>query len=153
MKNLVSMSIILIWLSNFSSFSVLSVQLFRKSPLKHPISDQPTLQHRVIKRQSSDESTSTPEDWTICDAELWEVSCTAGIQQGYIEAVLSCNYMSIEEAQREANVCAKGESGQSCGSLWDHYRIRSNNIGGNCSRALMLNSYMSIKLSLSFGRL
>ena len=107
--------------------------------LKHPISDQPTLQRQVAKRQSGD---STPEDSTICEAALNDVACTVGIQQGSVEARLSCqmHYSSIEEALMDANFCAKSESGQFCGSLWERYRIKSNYIGGNCSRVLATNS-------------
>ena len=147
MKSIVSVLIVLIWLSNFNF--VLGAHFSQEiTPLKYLTkfaSDQPTLQHRVIKHQSNDESTPTPEDRAICNAVLSNVTCTAGIQQGWVEAGLSCNgtYKSIKEAQRDANLCAKSESGEFCGSLWEHYRIRSNYIGGNCSRVLMLNSYLS----------
>ena len=40
----------------------------------------------------------------------------------------------------DANLCAKSESGQFCGSLWERYKIRSNYIRGNCSRVLIVNS-------------
>jgi hypothetical protein len=140
MKNIASMTIVLI------SFSiVLSAQLsFQEStPVTLKIaSDQPTLKHRVIKRQNSEESTPTPEDYiATCDALVNDVLCTVGIWQGLVEAALSCNgaYRSIEEAQKEANRCAKGESGQFCGSLLDLHAIRVRYIEGNCSRVLALN--------------
>ena len=78
-------------------------------------SDQPTLQHRVVKRQISAPTTG---DKAICDAELSNVTCTTGVQQGLVEAALSCNntYKNIQEAQRHANFCAKREDGQFCGS-------------------------------------
>jgi hypothetical protein len=124
MKNLVSMSIVLILSSNFSC--VLSAHFSQENiPLKYLTKftgGQPTL-HRyhhgqVVKRQSNDESTPTPEDNAICDAQINDIECTAGIQQGLIEAGLSCNliYRSIKEAQKDANLCAKGEGGQFCGS-------------------------------------
>ena len=151
MKSLVSMTIIFILLSNFST--VLSAQLFQgNTPLKYLTkfaSHQPTLQHRVAKRQTSDESTPTREDMAICSAQLNDVMCTTGISQGFIEARLSCGgYSGIEEAQREANSCAKGEGGQFCGSLLELNRIRTNYIDGNCSRVLTLNSCSSICRSL-----
>jgi hypothetical protein len=79
----------------------------------------------VAKRQSNDESTPTPEDLAICDAQINDVICIAGIQQGFVEAGLSCNRTSVEEAQKDANLCAKGESGQFCGSFWELHRIRA----------------------------
>ncbi len=141
--------IVHILLSNFSF--VLSARFSpENTPLKYLTKtkfagDQLTLrldlQHRVVKRQSSG-STPTPEDVAICDAEVKDVLCTAGIEQRLVEADLSCNgtYRSIEEAQRDANSCAKGESGQFCGSLLELYRLRANYIEGNCSRVLTTNS-------------
>ena len=152
MKSLVSIAIFLIWLSNFSV--VLSAQLFQENtPLKYLtkfVSDHPTLQHRVTKRQTNDESTPTPEDMAICNAQLSDVSCTTGITQGSVEAGLSCDgiYSSIEAAQKDANACAKGEGGQFCGSLLELYRIRTNYIEGNCSRVLTQNSCPPICRSL-----
>jgi hypothetical protein len=145
MKSFVSMSIVLILSSNFSS--VLSAHFSQENiPLKYLTNftgGQPTL-HRyhhgqVVKRQSNDESTPTPVDSAICDAQIKDVECSAGIQQGLVEAFLSCN-RSIEEAQRDANSCAKGEGGQFCGSLWELHRIRAWYIEGNCSRVLTANS-------------
>ena len=143
MKSFVSVLIVLIWLSNLNF--ILSAQFSQdNTPLKYLTrfaSDQPTLQQRVVKRQTS---APTPENWAICDAERSNVTCIVGIQQGWVEARLSCNisYRSIEEAQRDANLCAKSESGQFCGSLWEryYYRLWSNNIRGNCSRVLTANS-------------
>ena len=145
MKNIVSLSIIIvfIWLSNFNF--VLGAQFSQGStvtPFKYLAkfaSDQPTLQQRVVKRQTS---APTPEDGAICDAQLNDVVCTAGIHQSVVELGLSCImfYSSIEEAQYDANFCAKHEGGQFCGSLWERYRIRSNYIEGNCSRVLTTNS-------------
>ena len=139
MKSIVSVSIVLIWLSNFSF--VLSAHISQEStPLKYLTkfaSDQPTLQHRVVKRQTS---APTPEDRAICDAKLKDASCTSGIEQGFADAALSCNHSTIEEAQKAANACTKGEGGQFCGSLLELYRIRESYIGGNCSSVLSLNS-------------
>ena len=123
------------------------------TPLKYLtkfVSDHPTLQHRVTKRQTNDESTPTPEDMAICNAQLSDVSCTTGITQGSVEAGLSCDgiYSSIEAAQKDANACAKGEGGQFCGSLLELYRIRTNYIEGNCSRVLTQNSCPPICRSL-----
>ena len=134
MKSIVLVLIIL----NF----VLSAHVSQEStPLKYLTkfaSDRPTLQQRVVKRQTS---ALTPEESAICSAQLTDVLCTDGIQQSAVELGLSCStYSSIEAAQRDANLCAKGESGQFCGSLWLLYRIRSNYIGGNCSRVLTTNS-------------
>ena len=49
-------------------------------------------------------------------------------------------YRSIEEAQRDANSCVKGEGGQFCGSLLELNRIRARYIEGNCSSVLSPNS-------------
>ena len=136
-RYIVSLSIIvLICLSNFHF--VLSVHiLFQGStPLKYLTkfaSDQPTLQHQVVKRQTS---APTPEDSAIYEAKLKDASCTSGIEQGSVETALSCNLSTIEEAQKAANACTKGEGEQFCGSLWERYRLRSNYIRGNCSRVL-----------------
>ena len=93
---------------------------------------------------------TTPEDGAICDAQINDVQCTVGIQRSTVELSLSCNhtYSSIEKAQRSANLCAKGENGQFCGSLWERYRPRSNYISGNCSRVLTANSCPSSCSSL-----
>jgi hypothetical protein len=141
MTSLFSITIVLILLSNFSS--VLSTHFSQEKYLTNFTGGQPTL-HRyhhgqVVKRQSNDESTPTPVDSAICDAQIKDVECSAGIQQGLVEAFLSCN-RSIEEAQRDANSCAKGEGGQFCGSLWELHRIRAWYIEGNCSRVLTANS-------------
>ena len=142
MKSLVSITVVLILLSNF--YTVLSAQPFQENiPLKYLTkfsSHQPTLQHQVAKRQTNNENTPTPEDMAICEARLNDAACRTGLIQGIIEASLSCGYSSIEEAQKNANTCAKGEGGQFCGSLLDLYRIRTNYIQGNCSRLLTLNS-------------
>ena len=130
MKSIVSVLIIL----NF----VLSAHLSQEStPLKYLTkfaSDQPTLQHQVVKHQTS---APTREDRAICEAKLKDASCTSGIEQGFVDAVLSCNIRSI---QRELNACAKDENGQFCGSLWELHRIRLPYIFGNCSNVLSLNS-------------
>ena len=62
--------------------------------------------------------------------------------QGTIEALLGCNgtYRSIEQAQEEANSCAKGEGGQFWGSLWELYRTRESYISRNCSSVLLSNT-------------
>ena len=130
MKCIVSVSIVLIWLSNFSF--VLSAHISQEStPLKYLTkfaSYQPTLQHQVIKCQTS---APTPEDRAICDAKLKDASCTSGIEQGSVDTVLNCNLSTIEEAQRELNSCAKDENGQFCGSLLELYRIRGSYIERN----------------------
>ena len=152
MKSLVSITIVFILLSNFST--VLSAQLFQENTrLKYLImtkfaSHQPTLQHRVAKRQTSDESTLTPEDMAMCNAQLNDAACTTGVQ-GFAEVGLSCGvYSSVGVAQKDANSCAKGQDGQFCGSLLELYRIRTNYIEGNCSRVVTLNSCSSICRSL-----
>ena len=130
MKSLVSITIVLIL-----SFKFSTAQLLQKStPVKYNMAryarDQPTLQqHRVAKRQTNDER-------AMCDVQLSEVLCTTGIQQGLVEADLSCGYKNVEEAQREANLCAKSEDGQFCGSLLELNRIRESYIEGNCSGVL-----------------
>ena len=102
------------------------------------------LKHQLAKRQTNDETTPTPEDMAICGAQLNDVLCTAGITQGFIDAGLSCNaYRSLEQPPKEANSCAKGEGGQFCGSLWNHYSIGAYDIRVNCSRVLLLNSCLS----------
>ena len=126
MKSFVSVLTVLIWLSNFNF--VLSAHFSQDNTpsryLTKFASDQPTLQHRVVKRQISAPTTG---DKAICDAELNNVTCTIGVQQRLVETSLSCNwsYKNIQEAQRHANLCAKSEGGQLCGSLWQHYRMRS----------------------------
>ena len=103
-------------------------------------SDTQTKQHQVAKRQNNDGNTPTPEDKDICTAELNDVSCTTGAIQGIIEARLICGgYISIEEAQREANACAKHEGGRFCSSLFTLNRIQANYVDGNCSRVLAMN--------------
>ena len=134
MKSIVSVLIIL----NF----VLSAHASQESiPLKYLTkfaSDQPTLQQQVVKRQTS---ALTPEESAICSAQLADVLCTVGIQQSTVELGLSCStYSSIEAAQRDANLCAKGEGGQFCGSLWELYRLRSSYIERICSRVVTTNS-------------
>ena len=144
MKSLVLLIVVFILLSNFST--VLNAQYFQDNThLKYLTvfaSDQPTLKHQLAKRQTNDETTPTPEDEAICNAQLSDVFCMVGITQGTIEALLSCNgvYRSIELAQNEANACAKGEGGQFCGSLWELYRIRASYIQWNCSKVLSLNT-------------
>ena len=143
MKSLVSFTAVSILLSNFST--VLSAQSFQDNTLHLKdlavfASVQPMLKHQLSKRHTDDETTPSPEDMATCSAQLSDVSCTAGITQGFIEADLSCNHRNIEEAQEAANSCAKGEDGQFCGSLWALYRIRASYISGNCSRVLSLNT-------------
>ena len=88
MKSLFLLTAVLILLSDSST--VLSAQFFQDNAhLKHLISfasDQPTLKHQLAKRQMNDETTPTPEDAAICDAQLNDASCTAGITQWSIEA-------------------------------------------------------------------
>ena len=145
MKSLVSFTAVLILLPNFST--VLSAQSFQDNTLHLKdvavfASVQPMLKHQLAKRQTNDETTPTPEDMATCNAQLSDVSCTAGITQGFVEADLSCNhtYRSIKQAQEVANSCAKGEGGPFCGSLWELYRIRASYISGNCSSVLLLNT-------------
>jgi hypothetical protein len=132
MKSIVSKFNVLIWLS------ILSAHFSQETtPLKHLTdftNDEPTLQHRVVKRQSNGENTPTPEDRAICNAKLKDALCTAGIEQGSAQAVLNCNRSSIEKAQKAANSCAKGEDGQFCGSLLALHRPRVDYIAGNCTR-------------------
>ena len=64
-----------------------------------------TLQHKLVRRQTIDES--TPEDIASCDAHLSDVSCSTGLQQGIVDASLSCGDLDLREAQRDANACAK----------------------------------------------
>ena len=140
MKSLVSVVIVLTWLSNFSA-----VQLFQETtPLKYLTSftgNQPTLKHqsRVTKRQTNDGGRPTPEDMAICNAQLRDASCTVGVYLGLAEAGLTCNNSNIEEAQRTANACAKGEGGMFCGSLWELNRVQANYMEGNCSQVLLRN--------------
>ena len=142
MKTIASITIVLV---NFSIvMSVHFSQVNPESPLRYLTKftgGQPTnLQHRVAKCQSNDESRPTPEYMAICNAELRDALCTAGVDQEFAEAGLSCNRSTIEEAQSVVNACAKDENGQFCGSLWERYRIRSNYIRGSCSGVLAANS-------------
>ena len=133
MKSIVYVSIAFIW--------IFSAHISQEStPLKYLIkfaSDQPTLQQRVVKRQIS---APTPEDRDICEAKLKDALCTFGIEQGWVEAGLSCNRNTIEEARIVANSCIKGEGGQFCGSLLELYGRRAIYIDRNCSSVLSLNS-------------
>jgi hypothetical protein len=145
MKRITSIILVFVWYFNFPT--VLSAHVRHVSqettPLKYLtkfVGDQPTMHHRVVKRQTNDEIMPSPEDTAICNAELKDASCTVGIEQGFAEVNLRCNLSSIEQAQKVANACARDENGQFCGSLWDRYRLRANYIEGNCSRVLTTNS-------------
>ena len=135
MKSLVSITIILILWSKFSTAQLLQ----GSTPVKYIARyarDQPTLQqYRVAKRQTGDERAN-------CNAQLSEVLCTAGIQQAFVEAGLSCSgtYSDIDEAQKSVNLCAKSEDGQFCGSLLELNMIKASYIEGNCSGVLRQNS-------------
>ena len=144
MKSFVSTAIIFVCLSNFTG--VLNARLFQESKhLSIFASDKVTLRHQLTKRQTTDGSTATPEVMVQCSTQLSDILCTSGIAQRLIEADLSCGmYRGIDEAQKDANMCAKSEDGQYCKSVLELYRIRqSNYVEGNCSRVLTLNSCLS----------
>ena len=96
-------------------------QVSTESPLRYLTKftggQSTNLQHRVAKRQSNDESRPTPEDMVICNPELRDASCIAGVdqgfaeagllRQGFAEAALWCNLSTIEEAQRQLNACTR----------------------------------------------
>ena len=106
--------------------------------------NQQALHHKLVRRQTTDESAPTPEDVAFCSAQLNDISCSTGIVQGFIDAELSCNRgRGIEEAQRDANACARNEGGQYCSSALAQFElggIRRNDIKGNCSGVLSTNS-------------
>lgn len=141
MKSLISITIVFINVS-----VVLSVHFFQVNTLlKHKAkfaSDQALQQHRLAKRQTTDEETPTPEqDMVICTAQLNNVSCSFGITQGFVDTSLRCGtfYESFKQAQRDANACAKSENGQFCGSAFDLNGINLDYIEQNCTRAPTLN--------------
>jgi hypothetical protein len=102
--------------------------------------------HKLVRRQTtqSDESTFTPENEAFCFAQLNAVLCSTGTVQGFIDAGLSCNRDNgIEQAQIDANACARNERGQYCLSalsLFELAGVRYREIIGNCSRVLTSNS-------------
>ena len=121
MKGLFSITIVLILSSKFSTAQLLQESTPMKYNMARYARDQPTLQQRrVAKRLLTD------DELVICHAQLSEVLCTTGIQQGFVETSLSCNgtYRNMKEAQGDANFCAKSEDGQFYGSLLELYRIR-----------------------------
>jgi hypothetical protein len=140
MKSLISIAVIFVCLSNFTG--VRSARLFQESKhLQMFASGQAILHHQLMKRQTTDGSTATPEVMAQCTTQLSDILCTSGVAQRMIEADLSCGIYGIKEARKYGNMCAKSEDGQYCKSLLELYRIRQNNyVEGNCSRVLTLNS-------------
>ena len=141
MKSFVSTAVLFICLSNFTG--VLNARLFRESKhLPKFASGRMTLQHQLMKRQTTDGSTATTEVMAQCSTQLSDILCTSGYAQRMIEADLSCGiYRGIDEAQKDANMCAKSEGGQYCKSVLELYRIRqSDYVEGNCSGVLTQNS-------------
>ena len=91
-------------------------------------------QHQLVKRQNN--NVGTPEDDAYCSARISDAECSTGIRQGDIDAGLTCDKVSIEEATRLANECAINEHGQYCSSALTLFNINSiglTNIEGNCS--------------------
>ena len=91
-----------------------------------------TPHHKLVRRQTTDESTFTEEDAAFCKAQLHDVSCSTGILQGFIDAELICGRYGIEQAQRDENVCARNERGQYCLSALSLFELRRDDIIGNC---------------------
>jgi hypothetical protein len=107
--------------------------------------NQQTPHHKLVRRQTSDsesdESTFTQEDGAFCSAQLDDILCSNGLTQGFIDAKLRCGRDSgIEQAQIEANACARNDRGQYCSSALSLFEPGRGNIIGNCSRVLTFNS-------------
>jgi hypothetical protein len=104
-----------------------------------------TPHHKLVRRQSTDESTFTPEDEAFCTAQLIDIQCSTGITQGFIDAELSCNRATsggIEQAQLDANACARNEHGQYCVLALSMFEdaVRRDHVVGNCSGVVTSNS-------------
>ena len=96
--------------------------------------NQLTPYHNLVRRQTTDESTFTAEDAAFCTAQLQDISCSTGITQGFIDADLICGRdRGIQQAQIDANACARNERGQYCSSALSLFDLRRNDIIGNCS--------------------
>jgi hypothetical protein len=106
---------------------------------------QQTPHHKLIKRQSTEESTFTLEDNAFCQAQLNDILCSTGTIQGFIDAELICNDRGIEQAQIDANACARNECGQYYSSALTMFELGPGAVGRsdiirNCSRVLTSNS-------------
>ena len=96
--------------------------------------NQLTPHHNLVRRQTMDDSTFTAEDAAFCTAQLQDISCSTGITQGFIDADLICGRdRGIQQAQIDANACARNERGQYCLSALSLFDLRRNDIIGNCS--------------------
>ena len=127
MKSFISVLIVLICMIIQLQFCLECTHISRKYSFEVPdrgkfASDQPTLQHGVVKRPISAPTTG---DKAICDAELSNVTCTlsTGVQQGLVEAALSCNntyYMKISRKPKDMQIFAQKVK---MDSSVDHYGI------------------------------
>jgi hypothetical protein len=89
-------------------------------------------QLHVVKRQT----VGTPEDEAYCSARISDAACSTGLNQGTIDAELTCGRTTIEQATRDAKGCAINEHGKYCSSAWRLFNVNSielMNIEGNCS--------------------
>ena len=113
---------------------------------------QPEAPHRkLVSCQIDEENTLTPEDEAFCNAKLIDIACSTGINQGFVDAELSCSRdIEIEQAQRDANACARNERGVYCSSalaLFSLGGIRHNDIVGNCSQTEVVITFNSCPLA------
>ena len=139
MRSLISVAVAFICLSNLTGVWGTRLLSQENMYLTKLGSNQVTLQHQLTKRQATGESAPTLEDTASCTAQLSDILCTSGIIQRLIEADLSCGMNGVEQAQKDANTCAKSEDGQYCRSQLELYGITQNYVEGNCSMALSQN--------------
>jgi hypothetical protein len=106
--------------------------------------NQQTPHYKLVRRQTTKESTLTPEDEGFCQTQLNDILCSTGTVQGFIDAELICGRdRGIEQAQIDANGCARNERGQYCISallLFELDAVGRDDIIGNCSRVVTSNS-------------
>jgi hypothetical protein len=147
--------LVLIVMAVTCSFSVVSAkqsytEFLQNAPnLKHLAEfinsanwNQQTPHHKLVRRQTSDsESDESTFTLAFCLAQLEDVYCSTGLSEGFIDAELRCGRDSgIEQAQMQANGCARNERGQYCSSALSLFDPGRGNIIGNCSGVLTLNS-------------
>ena len=104
--------------------------------------NQLTPHHNVVRRQTTNESMFTEEDVRFCSKQLMDIYCSTGILKGLIDAELICSRDSgIEQAQRDANACARNKHGEYCYYALLQFEqgelgLTISNIRGNCSRVV-----------------
>ena len=97
------------------------------------------LHHKTTKRQTTD-STPSPEDEVYCQSLIGSVLCSTGVEQGLVDADLSCGGISWASI---VDRCPRSENGEFCSSafiLFDLGGIGRRNIEGNCSEVIQSNS-------------